>query len=91
MTRKTHLSHTTFGGPTCQRGRRGGALRGEHISVRFDEFIEERPELQCDRCRSSKLFAFLDRKSADQWIPADDPNAWIAADAALIAKHRLAA
>ena len=86
MARKTHLQHTTLGGPTCQRGRRGGALRGEHITVRFDEFIEERADLQCDRCRSSKLFGFLERK-ADQWIP-EAPDAWIAADAALIAKRR---
>jgi hypothetical protein len=94
MTRKTHLSHTTLGGPTCQRGRRGGALRGEHCSESFAEFITRRADLQCDRCRSSKLFAFLERKASDQWAPSPDawvpeaPNAWIAADAALIAKHR---
>ena len=64
MTRKTHLKHTVHGGPTCQKGRTGGALSGEHITVRYAEFITERADIQCERCRSSKLFAFLERKAA---------------------------
>ena len=66
MTHKTHLKHTIPGanGPTCQRGRTGGSLRGEHLTVGFAEFIAEPADLQCDRCRSSKLFSFLARKAA---------------------------
>lgn len=62
MTRKTHLQHTVHGGPTCQTGRVGAALRGEHITVRYKEFAVERS--QCTRCRASKLFALLARKAA---------------------------
>lgn len=64
MNRKTHLKHTVNGGPTCQRGRTGGALRGEHITEKFDEFIREWADLRCSRCENSKLFAFLQRKAA---------------------------
>ena len=60
--RKIHLRHTTAGGPTCQTGRSGGALRGEHITVKFDEFTASAG--QCDRCKASKLFAFLNRARA---------------------------
>lgn len=64
MTRKTHLQHTVHYGPTCKSGRFGGALRGEHITVKYSEFAAEKPELQCERCRDSKLFAFLERQTA---------------------------
>lgn len=64
MSRKIHLKHTVQGGPTCQTGRVGGALRGEHITVQFSEFVAERGEYQCSRCLASKLFAFLQRKAA---------------------------
>ena len=64
MTRKTHLQHTVHYGPTCKSGRSGGQLRGEHITVAFTEFAAERADLRCDRCASSKLFAFLTRRAA---------------------------
>jgi hypothetical protein len=64
MTRKTHLQHTVKFGPTCKSGRSGGSLSGEHITVKYAEFAAEPAELQCDRCRSSKLFAFLERQAA---------------------------
>lgn len=64
MTHKTHLKHTVHGGPTCKSGRIGGQLRGEHLTVKFPEFAAERADLRCDRCASSKLFAFLTRKAA---------------------------
>lgn len=66
MTRKTHLQHTVHYGPTCKSGRFGGQLRGEHITVKYAEFAAERAELRCDRCESSKLFAFLQRVEAKQ-------------------------
>lgn len=62
MTRKEHLQHTLHGGPTCQTGRAGGSLRGEHITLSWDEFAVS-PH-QCSRCRSSKLFSFLERQAA---------------------------
>lgn len=62
--RKDHLQHTVSGGPTCQRGRSGGSLRGEHLTSPFEEFVALAPELRCSRCASSKLFAFLQRQAA---------------------------
>lgn len=62
--RKDHLKHTVRGGPTCQSGRSGGSLRGEHLSFPFAEFVAAPLEVQCERCRSSKLFAFLQRQAA---------------------------
>lgn len=59
--RKTHLQDTKHFGPTCQSGRSGGALRGEHITVKFSEFVTSAG--QCERCKASKLFAFLQRKA----------------------------
>jgi hypothetical protein len=63
MSRKHHLQHTVHRGPTCQTGRAGAALRGEHITMCYEEFIAH-PAYQCSRCLSSKLFAFLQRKAA---------------------------
>jgi hypothetical protein len=62
MIRKLHLQHTIHRGPTCQTGRAGAALRGEHITGTYAEFIAHTGQ-QCDRCKSSKLFAFLARKA----------------------------
>lgn len=92
MTRKMHLKHSQFGGPTCQRGRVGGSLRGEHLSEGFDDFVERSEELQCARCVASPLFGFLQRqqaKSLAEWEP-EAPDAWKAADDALVAARRAA-
>jgi hypothetical protein len=61
--RKTHLQDTKHFGPTCQAGRAGAALaaRGEHITVKFSEF--KTSDSQCERCKSGKLFAMLQRKA----------------------------
>jgi hypothetical protein len=64
MNRKDHLQHTVRGGPTCQSGRSGGSLRGEHITLPASEFLALAPEFRCNRCASSKLFAFLQRQAA---------------------------
>lgn len=64
MTRKEHLQHTTNGGPTCQRGRVGGSLRGEHITSKYSEFSALPVAQRCARCNDSKLFAFLERQTA---------------------------
>jgi hypothetical protein len=93
MFRKDHLQHTVHYGPTCQSGRSGGSLRGEHITLPAAEFLALAPELRCVRCASSKLFAFLkrqaDKQAATDW-QAEAPDAWKAADDALIAQHRAA-
>ena len=60
--RKTHLQDTRHYGPACQSGRSGAALRGEHITVKFDEFVASVG--QCERCASSKLFSFLQRQAS---------------------------
>lgn len=62
--RKDHLTHTVRGGPTCQSGRSGGSLRGEHFTLPAAQFLALDPELRCARCASSKLFAFLQRQAA---------------------------
>lgn len=62
--RKDHLQHTVKFGPTCKGGRFGGGLSGEHITVPASEFLTLAPEQRCDRCASSKLFAFLQRQAA---------------------------
>jgi hypothetical protein len=62
--RKNHLRHTVHFGPTCQSGRSGGALRGEHFTYPAAQFLAMQPELRCERCASSKLFAFLQRQAA---------------------------
>ena len=95
MTHKAHLNHTDNGGPTCQRGRVGGQLRGEHFTYKYSEFSALPVEQRCARCNSGKLFAFLERQTAKalaeevgSWEPVADPDAWKAADDALIAAHR---
>lgn len=62
--RKDHLTHTVRGGPTCQSGRSGGSLHGEHLTIPAAQFLALDPELRCTRCASSKLFAFLQRQAA---------------------------
>ena len=48
--RKVHLQHTIHYGPTCQSGRSGGSLRGEHITEKFSKFAGEPTEQRCTRC-----------------------------------------
>jgi hypothetical protein len=64
MIRKEHLQHTVSGGPTCQSGRLGGQLRGEHLSSKYSEFSALPVEQRCARCENSPLFAFLKRQAA---------------------------
>lgn len=91
MSRKDHLKHTANSGPTCQRGRTGGALRGEHLTAPFAEFKALPPARRCARCAASPLFAYLQRQEAKtatvDWEP-EAPDAWKAADDAVMAAHR---
>ena len=43
---------------------------------------------QCEKCVTSKLFAFLTRKDVDSWVPVEDPDAWKKADDALMASRK---
>lgn len=88
MTRKAHMQHTTKFGPTCQGGKVGGSLRGEHVTMEFSEFAKLDEDKRCSRCTASPLFSFLQRKaeaeSAAQWEP-EEPDAWKKSDDALLA------
>lgn len=65
--RKDHLQHTVKYGPTCKGGRFGASLRGaEHITLPARQFLALAPELRCERCVNSKLFAFLQRQAQKQ-------------------------
>lgn len=61
--RKDHLLHTVRFGPTCQSGRSGGGLRGEHLTVPAAQFLALSPEHRCEKCAKSKLFLFLQRQA----------------------------
>lgn len=73
MTRKTHLKNPRNGAVTCQ-GRTGGALRGEHITCGYAEFVAEPAEFQCSRCRASKVFAYLQRCAEKTAAVAPEPR-----------------
>ncbi len=60
---KNHLQHTVNNGATCQRGRAGASLRGEHLTYKYSDFVATPVEHRCTRCNNSKLFAFLQRKA----------------------------
>jgi hypothetical protein len=85
MTRQVHLNKSgsnTMGAMTaCGRNilRTPLATNWEGFKTEFN---------QCEKCVSSKLFAFLTRKDTESWVPVADPDAWKAADDALIAAHR---
>jgi hypothetical protein len=67
---KFHLQHSINRfGPTCRSGRVGGALHGEHLTRRFQDFIQTNESQRCERCSASKLFAFL-QKQANAIKPA---------------------
>ena len=61
---KNHLKHTVHFGPTCQSGRSGGSLRGEHFTYPAADFLAMPSDLRCAKCEKSKLFAFLQRQAA---------------------------
>ena len=57
------------------------------MSTDWAGFTDTKLEQRCVRCDQSTFAAF---KRKNDWIP-EAPDAWIAADAALIAKRRLPA
>jgi hypothetical protein len=84
MTLQTHL-HSTGNGMAAKTACGRNILRTP-LSTSWAGFKTETN--RCEKCEQSKLFAFLTRKEADQWEPVADPDAWKAADDALIAKRR---
>lgn len=65
------------------------------LSTNWEGYKETPKEQRCAKCEASKQ-AEVNRKSdarkeaeeAAKWEPVEDPNAWMAADAALIAAKR---
>jgi hypothetical protein len=57
--RKYHLKSSKHHGPSCQSGRIGPAIDGEHITVAYKEFKAAPVEARCQRCAKSKLFQFF--------------------------------
>lgn len=43
---------------------------------------------QCEKCAASKQALLNEKTDANKWEPVDNPDAWIEADAAIIAAHR---
>lgn len=84
MTLQTHL-HSTGSGMASKTACGRNILRTP-LSTNWKGFKTEIN--RCKKCEQSKLFAFLTRVDQDQWEPVEDPNAWKAADDALIAAHR---
>ena len=57
------------------------------LSANWDDFKVS--TYQCIKCTESRQAALNARRDAELWIP-EAPDAWMAADAALIAKRRAA-
>jgi hypothetical protein len=86
MALQMHL-HSTGGGMASKTACGRNILRTP-MSTSWAGFKAETD--RCEKCEQSKLFAFLTRKDADQWVPVENPDAWKAADDALIAARRAA-
>ena len=84
MTLQPHL-HSTGSGMASKTACGRNILRTP-LSTSWEGFKTE--AARCEKCEQSKLFAFFSRKDQNQWVPAEDVNAWKAADDALVAKRR---
>lgn len=58
------------------------------ISTDWEGFKTTDARYQCAKCSASRQAELNERRDLDAWEPVDDANAWMAADAALIAAHR---
>ena len=85
MSIQMHL-HSTGSGMASKTACGRNILRTP-LSTNWESFKTETN--QCDKCATSKLFAFLTRRDADQWVPVDNVDAWKAADDALMAARRI--
>ena len=95
--RKLHLnkSGSGFASKTaCGRNLLRTPMSGDWEMFKAEPFTN-----QCDKCAASAHAAFhfrQDQKKAskfqapadDSWVPVEDPNAWMAADKAMIAAHK---
>ena len=84
MSLQMHL-HSTGSGMASKTACGRNILRTP-MSTNYAAFKTE--SSRCEKCEQSKLFSFLSRKDADQWVPVADPDAWKAADDALIAARK---
>lgn len=84
MTLQTHL-HSTGSGMASKTACGRNILRTP-LSTNWEGFKTEAN--RCEKCEQSKLFAFLARADQKKWEPVEDPNAWKAADDALLAAYR---
>jgi hypothetical protein len=82
---QTHL-HSTGQGMAVKTACGRNILRTP-LSTDWEGFKAE--TLRCEKCENSKLFEFLTRKDLEKWVPVEDPEAWKAADDALIAKRKV--
>jgi hypothetical protein len=86
MALQIHL-HSTGSGMASKTAYGRNILRTP-MSAPWADFKNETE--RCAKCEQSKLFTFLLRRDADQWVPVEDQDAWKAADDALIAARRAA-
>jgi len=86
MTLQIHL-HSTGSGMAAKTACGRNILRSP-LATTWEGFKTEAN--RCVKCEQSKLFSFLTRKDLDKWVPVEDPDAWKAADDALIASRRRA-
>lgn len=85
MSHQLHLNKSGSG--MAARTACGRNILRTPLSTGWDDFKVS--TYQCVKCAESRQAELNARRDADQWIP-EAPDAWIAADAALIAKRRAA-
>lgn len=59
------------------------------MSLGWEQFKDEVHMTRCDKCETSRLFAFLQKQDLSKWVP-EDAEAWKHQDDALIALRRAA-
>ena len=91
MAHVTHLNKSGAGmasNTACGRN-----IMRSPLSTNWEGFKALGSNLRCAKCEASKTFEFLTRndskttEAASEWVPMEDPNAWIKSDAELIARN----
>jgi hypothetical protein len=59
------------------------------MSAAWDQFKEDVHMHHCDKCKASRLFAFLQKQDLSKWEP-EDSDEWKRQDDALIASRKAA-
>lgn len=91
MTRSLHLNKSGSG--MASKTACGRNLLRTPMSGNWEEFIKQSKEVRCELCAASKFATLMMRRDMEQfiagdWEPVADPDAWKAADDALIAAYR---